>query len=73
MRLTVEQWGQTEWVDSLIGCAPSMAPTVFGPDRPGFKRSKAEKRACDHEFVISTSGNLAPRGTYWLQEPPRLR
>jgi hypothetical protein len=66
--LTAEQWGQTAWMDSLMGLRPSRwRLPIFGPNRRRFKRSESAMRMDDHELVIIPRGNLGSPEAYWLQ------
>jgi hypothetical protein len=40
MRLTAEQWGQTTWVNSVMGARPSMALADIWPLKASFQALK---------------------------------
>ena len=45
MRLTAEQWGQTAWMDSVMGVRPlDGASRYLAPIGARFKRAKAQQR-----------------------------
>src|SRR5580704_6068179 len=74
MRLTAEQWGQTTWVDSVMGRAPSRwRLPISGPNRRHFKRSEATVRMYDHEFVIRPAVTPAPEGRTGCRSPKLQR